>query len=697
MNWASIKRVLSKPLSKLLFLSIAFLALLINFSAFTLSGGRNSLVGGEKFKTFQEYSEALVYGKIFAETNNPAEHKAGLYAVSDNSRDWVIASELNEYLSNTEAQNSLSLSNYKAQTGLQGFVFGFLFCKLHIPLSVLRFGNALLLAIVLIAILYFASKRFGFVASFVSFFCFLLSPWICAFAKNLYWVEFTWFLPILCSFLLCTKKQTLIPLVMIFLTVILKCLCGFEFITVIIATTSLIPLVDYLANKSSSRKICAKKFILCASACLLGFITSVCIHCSALGRGNIVSGFEQFYDNTISRRILGGSSDSSSLQESLSISPFLVVLSYFDWNTDIITGIPGCAFGLIVMISAAVLLCSVILGRENAKSKILVFLLLFFANTSWFFLASPHSYIHKHMNFVLWYFGFIQFCFFIIVDASVFILRSLGLPQDKAQTKEPKQIPSYDVEVIKEKSSDYCLCIPIINEGERIIRELKRAKRANIQKYVDIIICDGGSTDDSIEKIKALGVSVIITKTGSGKQGAQLRTGFDYALKQKYLGIVTIDGNNKDSIEDVPKFIKKLKKGYDFVQGSRFIQGGQAINTPFYRTIAVRTLHAPLISLTAGKKYTDTTNAFRAYSIRYLKHKDVKPFRDIFSSYELLAYLSVRADQLGLKTCEIPVTRAYPKKQKTPTKISPIRGNITLFSILLKNAFGAYDPLGAKK
>ena len=29
---------------------------------------------------------------------------------------------------------------------------------------------------------------------------------------------------------------------------------------------------------------------------------------------------------------------------------------------------------------------------------------------------------------------------------------------------------------------------------------------------------------------------------------------------------------------------------------------------------------------------------------------------------ELLAYLSVRATQLGMKACEVPVTRAYPKK-----------------------------------
>ena len=61
-------------------------------------------------------------------------------------------------------------------------------------------------------------------------------------------------------------------------------------------------------------------------------------------------------------------------------------------------------------------------------------------------------------------------------------------------------------------------------------------------------------------------------------------------------------------------------------------------------------------------------------------------------TYELLAYLSVRATQLGYKACEIPVTRAYPKTGKTPTKISFFKGNSELMKILFENARGAYNP-----
>ena len=39
--------------------------------------------------------------------------------------------------------------------------------------------------------------------------------------------------------------------------------------------------------------------------------------------------------------------------------------------------------------------------------------------------------------------------------------------------------------------------------------------------------------------------------------------GMSFALDRNYKGVLTIDGNNKDSIEDVPEFIAKLQEGYD--------------------------------------------------------------------------------------------------------------------------------------
>lgn len=260
--------------------------------------------------------------------------------------------------------------------------------------------------------------------------------------------------------------------------------------------------------------------------------------------------------------------------------------------------------------------------------------------------------------------------------------------------KKQPGVPSFKCSEYEKKSKNYVVLIPIINEENRIIKELERAFHNNVSDFADIVICDGGSTDGCTEesRLRQYKVNTLLIKKDIGKQGAQLRMGIWWALQRGYKGIITIDGNNKDSIEDVPRFIEKLEEGYDFIQGSRFVKGGKAINTPFIRRVSVQLIHAPIISLTARHRFTDTTNAYRAYSARYLRDDRVQPLRDVFMTYELLAYLSVKATQIGMMVCEIPVTRAYPKIGKTPTKISFFKGNFELIKILLKNACGMYNP-----
>lgn len=258
-------------------------------------------------------------------------------------------------------------------------------------------------------------------------------------------------------------------------------------------------------------------------------------------------------------------------------------------------------------------------------------------------------------------------------------------------------VPDFEEAVLREKRSDYCLLIPVINEGERIRNELERARRCKIDDLCDIVICDGGSTDGSLdtEFLSSVGVNALLIKKGPGKQGAQLRMGLYFAKERSYAGVLTIDGNDKDSIESVPLFIEALEAGYDFVQGSRFVKGGRAINTPLMRHIALRTIHAPITSIAARHRFTDTTNAFRAYSKKYLEDERTAPLRDVFVGYELLAYLAIRATQLGYKAKEVPVTRAYPARGTVPTKIKGVRGNSDLLKILIRAARGYYDPAGS--
>jgi dolichol-phosphate mannosyltransferase len=212
-------------------------------------------------------------------------------------------------------------------------------------------------------------------------------------------------------------------------------------------------------------------------------------------------------------------------------------------------------------------------------------------------------------------------------------------------------------------------------------------------KIVDIVVADGGSTDGSVELdfLKKQNIRALLTKTGPGKLSAQMRMAFAWALTEGYEGVVVVDGNGKDDISAIPNFIRLLDEGYDHIQGSRFIKGGKAINTPLERLIAVKVIHAPLISLAARERHTDTTNGFRAYSSRLLRDKEIAVFRDIFATYELHYHLAIESSRSSkYKTIETPVTREYPKKGKTPTKISPVKGNTKVMGVLFKSVIGKY-------
>lgn len=255
------------------------------------------------------------------------------------------------------------------------------------------------------------------------------------------------------------------------------------------------------------------------------------------------------------------------------------------------------------------------------------------------------------------------------------------------------QVPTFETHLWLGKRNSYSVVIPVINEGKRIRNLLGRMSAHHIADVADIIIVDSGSTDGSLDigLLIDKGVRGLLVKTGPGKLGSQLRCAYAFALDQGYEGIVTIDGNDKDDPEAIPRFIDALRKGVDFVQASRFLPGGVAENTPKSREFAIRFVHAPMLRLFSGFHWTDTTQGFRAYSRKMLLNPKISLFRDVFMTYELLAYLSYRVPKLGHRCVELPTIRRYPEGE-VPTKISRIRGNLSLLAVLLRACLGNYNP-----
>jgi dolichol-phosphate mannosyltransferase len=253
-------------------------------------------------------------------------------------------------------------------------------------------------------------------------------------------------------------------------------------------------------------------------------------------------------------------------------------------------------------------------------------------------------------------------------------------------------VPGHDRIILAPRRHPYAVAVFCLNENGRVRSQL--ARMAPLADAIDILVADGGSNDGSVESesLAAARVRALLVKRGPGRLSAQMRMAFAFALDEGYEGLVVIDGNGKDDVAAIPRFVALLREGYDHVQGSRYIAGGRGVNTPLSRSIGVRLLHAPLISLAARRRYTDTTNGFRGYSRRLLADPRVAPLRDVFVGYELHYYLAIRAARLGFRVTETPVTRAYPAGAPPPTKIRGLRGNLGVLGALWDVVWGRFDP-----
>ncbi|TAL47414.1 glycosyltransferase family 2 protein [archaeon] len=142
--------------------------------------------------------------------------------------------------------------------------------------------------------------------------------------------------------------------------------------------------------------------------------------------------------------------------------------------------------------------------------------------------------------------------------------------------------------------------------------------------------------------------------------GYAIKQGYKYALSKGFDTIVVMAGNGKDDPSEIPRLLKKISEGYDYVQGSRFMQGGKSFNLPLGRYILMKLLTKAWHS--TGFKGTDVMNGFRAYKAGLLKDSHIDINQKWLDGYSLEYYIHYKAISLGYKVTEVPVSKTYRTK-----------------------------------
>lgn len=336
-----------------------------------------------------------------------------------------------------QEKNISPISLYTSQFGLQGKLFRLFARYLHSDIedtiSGLHLFCSLMAAVVFVIITLLLAAKYNTIMAGVFYITFWLSPWLVNFARNLYWVEFTWFIPmgigLICSLRITDRKWRIGCYIAAFIAITGKCLCGYEYITSVMLGLIAFLVTDLIVafwnrDKELARLLFCTTFILGVIS-LIGFALAICIHAPLKADGNLLEGIKVIIRDDVLRRTSGADLNDwgKDFWPSFNASVWDVYRMYFKFSTSIITGITGNLFPLLCCIPLLIFVNDYKKNKLNKELPIL-YVIFFLTAISWFILAKSHSYIHTTMNYVMWYFGFVQISLYICVNKLIEIYKS---------------------------------------------------------------------------------------------------------------------------------------------------------------------------------------------------------------------------------------------------------------------------------
>lgn len=222
------------------------------------------------------------------------------------------------------------------------------------------------------------------------------------------------------------------------------------------------------------------------------------------------------------------------------------------------------------------------------------------------------------------------------------------------------------------------IVIAAYNEEQSVPKVVAELRKAG---YNDVVVVDDGSKDKTFNAALDAGAVVLQHVINRG-QGAALKTGIDYAVKEGADIIVTFDADGQHRVEDLPAIINPVESGsYDVSFGSRFMKKESQKNVPFLRKVYLKTGILVLL-LFYGVKMTDAHNGFRALSREAAQKINITADRMAHAS-EIIE--EVR--RLKLKYKEVPVVIRYTDVTLKKGHGSFSEGCRILYTMIVKKFF----------
>ena len=220
-------------------------------------------------------------------------------------------------------------------------------------------------------------------------------------------------------------------------------------------------------------------------------------------------------------------------------------------------------------------------------------------------------------------------------------------------------------------------------------------EKENIEKLIDVIlklrndikmlVIDDNSPDKTyeiLEKISKKNDNLIVVKREKklGLNTAHIMA-YEYALKNNYDKLITLDADFSHDPNEITKIIDFLDK-YDFVIGSRYIEGGKNVQPVFRYLISY--LGNKLIKLVLKINLNEFTTSYRGFNLKKLNNFSLNQIKG--KGYSFFMETVIVLNRLGYKCFEFPIhfKDRVKGKSKIP-KIEIFRTFKNLMLLFLKN------------
>lgn len=190
--------------------------------------------------------------------------------------------------------------------------------------------------------------------------------------------------------------------------------------------------------------------------------------------------------------------------------------------------------------------------------------------------------------------------------------------------------------------------IPARNEADNIGWVLRR-----LPDFIDeVVIVDGNSTDRTVEVARSVRPDVVVVNDNGRGKGDAMRVGAQ-AARGEYVVMIDADGSMDPA--EIERYIDPLADGFDFVKGSRFLDGGGTTDMTTLRKVG----HFGLLVLSNTmyrSKWTDLCYGFCAFRQSALRDLELDA-----DGFEIETQMVVRASRIGLRVTEVP-SFEYPRR-----------------------------------